>query len=188
MSGRNQFKPLNQKDKTMKKETVTIENYQEHAMRTCLPSARNLNYAVANYTAEMFELFAKCKSYHAKTIRDGTYFNQEKAINAIKDEIGDCFWQLALCCDLIKESFAKAYRKSPVWLNAITPEEMAIGGIDFNENILHIRLCAIEGELSRIKSVCSDFKINPVECLQRNIDKLRSRAERGVIKGNGDER
>lgn len=84
-------------------EKITIENYQKHAMKTCLPSAKNWGYATHNYKAELFELLAKIASFHAKQIRDGDDFDKEKYLDKIKDKIGDCCWQLALICELRNE-------------------------------------------------------------------------------------
>ena len=157
---------------------ITIENYQEHAMKTCLPSAKNWEYATHNYRAELFELLAKIESFYAKHIRDGDDFDKSKYLDKIADEIGDCCWQLALICELRNEQFEWHYKNKVDWgLYAM------LSHIDFKSCIYDVWR-----ELGRIEGAVKMFDFDINEILQRNVDKLASRAERGVLKGNGDER
>lgn len=162
----------------MNKEKITIENYQKHAMKTCLPSAKNWDYATHNYRAELFELLAKIESFHAKQIRDGEDFDKAKYLDKIKDELGDCYWQLALICELRNEKFKKNYKDKVDWaLYAL------VSHIDFESCIYDVWR-----EFGRIDLIVRKFKFDINEILQRNIDKLQSRQERGVLKGSGDNR
>lgn len=162
----------------MENKKITIENYQQNAMKTCLPSARNWDYATFNYQAELFELIAKIKSFHAKEIRDGADFNAKKYIDKIADELGDCYWQIALICELRGERFHEniedkfKYERYDV-----------IGTTDYQNDYGDV-----ENEFGRLDVILRMFDFNINEILQRNIDKLASRKERGVLKGNGDER
>jgi NTP pyrophosphatase (non-canonical NTP hydrolase) len=167
----------------MSNEKITIENYQQKAMQTCLKSARNRTYAIQNYRAELCELMSKCLSHVAKKIRDKKDFNKEKSLNAIKGEAGDCFWQLALCCELENVGLGEFFRHAEAKRKA-----QHIVSIDLSVRVKEISRMWILEEIERILGICKYYRINPVECLQRNIDKLASRAERGVLKGNGDER
>lgn len=154
-------------------EKITIENYQENAMRTCLPSARNWDYAIHNYKAELFELLAKIESFIAKQIRDGAEFDKAKYLEKIKDELGDCYWQLALLCELGGRQFAQCYYDC---------------GLECESFISFVDEPNAMNEFARLDNIVrqSGFDINDI--LQRNIDKLASRAERGVLKGSGDNR
>ena len=163
----------------MEKEKITIENYQEHAMRTCLPSAKNWGYATHNYRAELFELLAKIESFHAKQIRDGEDFDKAKHLEKIKDELGDCYWQLALICELWNEGFKLNYGYKLDW--KIVYDFVVEMHFDLFVADVHI-------EFARIDSIVKMFDFDINEILQRNIDKLASRAERGVLKGSGDNR
>ena len=156
------------------KETVTIENYQELAMRTCLPTSKNWDYATHNYRAELFELIAKVESYHAKQIRDGADFDAKKYLEKIADELGDCYWQLALLCELGGFDFAKYFAN---YENRL-----------YNQAIYTIGDLNTPNEFARVAEIRRDFNFDILDILQRNIDKLASRAERGVIKGSGDNR
>jgi hypothetical protein len=162
----------------MKNEKITIENYQQHAMKTCLPSARNWDYAIYNYRAELFELLAKVESFHAKQIRDGYDFDETKYLDKIKDEIGDCYWQLALICELRNERFKSNYEGKVEWSSY-----NRVMNMDFESCISDVWF-----EFGRIVFIVRMFGFNINDILQRNIDKLASRAERGVLKGSGDNR
>lgn len=159
-------------------EKITIENYQQNAMRTCLPSAKNWEYATHNYRAELFELLAKIESFYAKQIRDGDDFDRAKYLDKIADEIGDCYWQLALICELRNEQFKSNYEDEVDWVSYDFIVRM-----DFKLLVGDVRI-----EFSRLDFIVKMFDFDINEILQRNIDKLASRAERGVLKGSGDSR
>lgn len=108
-------------------------------MTTCMASCDNFSYMALNLIGEVGEFMGKV----AKHIRKEEAFidesklyikrhTQDEVMDALADEAGDIFWQLAGMCQVMGYSL----------------EEIA----------------------------------------QRNLAKLRSRAERGVIDGNGDNR
>lgn len=53
-------------------EEVTVKNYQELAMRTCLPSAKNWDYCYTLIVSEIGEAFGKW----GKQFRDGAFESQ----------------------------------------------------------------------------------------------------------------
>lgn len=118
---------------------MELNEYQKQAMTTCMPSCDNFSYMMLNLMGEVGEFSSKV----AKLIRKDEAFidesklyikrhTQDEVMDALADEAGDIFWQLAGMCQVMGYSL----------------EEIA----------------------------------------QRNLAKLRSRAERGVIVGNGDNR
>lgn len=153
---------------------VTIENYQELAMRTCLPSAKNWEYCYCLIASEIGEAFGKW----GKKFRDGE-FDKDK----LTDELGDVFWGLALACELKGESFERnwacEYKKYFIGIGFYTPN---------NFNPIKIDMVYISGIIDFAKTFCEQCEIDPLECLRRNIAKLADRQGRGVIKGNGDNR
>lgn len=157
------------KQKKQNKEIVTIANYQKLAMRTCLPSCKNKEYAYYGYRSEFNELQSKLYGYKAKKVRGDSEEKLAEVEKSIIDEIGDCFWFVALKCTLAKLNFEKIYKSKTASLSE---------AIDLD---LKYR---IEG----LKSICNTHIIKPLDCMKRNIAKLSSRAERGVITGNGDKR
>lgn len=149
-----------------KKEIVTIKNYQKLAMRTCMKSCLNHDYARYGFHSEVHELLAKHFGFLAKQIRG----DENLSIEPVLQEIGDCFWFIALKCQLAKTSFEKLYKaKKPYENLKLKREEYSI----------------IE-DINSTKGYCKMYKVRPLKCMQMNIAKLASRKQRGKITGNGD--
>ena len=86
---------------------MTLNDYQDKAIATCLPSCANEVYAINGLTAEVGEINDKI----AKWVRKGifridnnrlTYATaDEEVVNEYQEElaleVGDCLWFLALC-------------------------------------------------------------------------------------------
>lgn len=93
---------------------MELNEYQEKAMSTCMPSSNNFSYMMLNLVGELGEFSSKV----AKAIRKGQaeigHFTDknELVIDAIsfdecglgeelKKELGDCFWQLNGLCTVM---------------------------------------------------------------------------------------
>ena len=150
------------------KENITIANYQQLAMRTCLPSCKNEDYAEYGYQSEVFELHSKIWGYKAKKVRGDSEEKLAEIERGIIDEIGDCFWFLALKCSLGRMSFEKIYKA----------KHKDLKGAEI----------AIKACIDALISFSKHWETLPLTCMRANIKKLSSRAERGVLKGNGDSR
>ncbi len=87
-------------------EPLLLNDYQQRAMSTCMPSCDNFAYMFLNFVGEVGEVASKI----AKSIRKGemeilnnelsalNFYDGEtsaKADDALKAELGDCLWQLA---------------------------------------------------------------------------------------------
>ena len=155
---------------------VTVKNYQQLAMRTCLPSAKNWKYCYCLIASEIGEAFGKW----GKKFRDGE-FDKDK----LADELGDIFWGVALACELGGYSFEELWGKEEVYifveLRVWCPAEFA----DLATIFCHDELWNI---CSFTKTFAKQCGIDPLDCLRRNIAKLAGRKERGTLGGNGDER
>ena len=151
-----------------KKEIVSIANYQKLAMRTCLPSCKNKEYAYYGSLSEYHELLSKICGYKAKKIRGDSEEKLAEVEKSIIDEIGDCFWFIALKCELTKKSFERIYKA----------QTKDLKGVELD----------IKSLIDLLKEYCKDLETLPLTCMRANIKKLSSRAERNVIKGNGDDR
>ena len=92
---------------------MTLNEYQEQAMTTCLPEAENFTYMMLNLVGEVGEFAGKV----AKAIRKGQYktkpngnlcaaisLSMEDHIN-LRDELakeaGDILWQLSGLCSVM---------------------------------------------------------------------------------------
>lgn len=87
---------------------MTLNEYQEKAMTTCMPSCDNFSYMFLNLVGEVGELASKV----AKHIRKGrvsidnnvlfTYCGKEELSEdeevELRKELGDCLWQLSGLC------------------------------------------------------------------------------------------
>ena len=102
---------MSKKTKTKKETPVKISTYQKLAMRTCMPSCRNVDYDFLGLCSEIHELKAKIAGYYAKEIRGDS--NLEEKIKGIAEEVGDCFWFVALGCEIYSLSFSKNLFSKP---------------------------------------------------------------------------
>lgn len=159
-------------------EEVTVKNYQELAMRTCLPSAKNWEYCYCLIASEIGEAFGKW----GKKFRDGS-FDKDK----LTDELGDVFWGIALACELEGHSFEELWSNDEV-MPFVELRFPSPGFHCFFNGIFKLIRYEIWEILVFTKTFAKECGIDPLECLKRNIAKLADRQERGVIKGNGDER
>lgn len=59
--------------------------------------------------------------------------------------------------------------------------------IENPQSIYHLGI-ALRSAVDKVTDLASNFNLTLDEIIQTNLDKIHSRAERGVIKGSGDER
>lgn len=90
---------------------MDLNEYQQHAMETCMPSCENISYMLFNLVGEVGELTSKV----AKAIRKGQIAIKDNRvvydtmpsneviafIDGVKAEAGDCLWQLAGLCSVM---------------------------------------------------------------------------------------
>lgn len=91
---------------------MTLDEYQNRAMLTCMPSCDNYSYMMLNLVGEVGELAGKV----AKHIRKEEMLIEQNILktpcnlmkmvsnedlNNIKKEAGDCLWQLAGLCKVM---------------------------------------------------------------------------------------
>lgn len=85
----------------MNSKELTLNEYQDLAMKTCMSTCDNISYMTFNLMGELGEFASKV----GKLIRKGKariednelVFLQdvtEEEIKAIRAELGDCYWQL----------------------------------------------------------------------------------------------
>lgn len=93
---------------------LTLNDYQEKAMSTCMPTCNNISYMLLNLVAEVGELASKL----AKNVRKGnvtiggkafpnvlhTTLNDDELLNLdieLMKEAGDILWQLSGVCSVM---------------------------------------------------------------------------------------
>lgn len=183
-------KPSTTAKNTPKKarERVTVSNYQELAMRTCLPQCKCWEYAIPELLSEWHEALAKIEGVRAKLVRlDGKsngkdWFSKRK--QDIKEELGDIFWSLALVCELKKESFSDTFRNT----NLTRVDGFRLPFWFFPERDGNELFVDVSTQISTLKRICRCLMIKASDCLEANIRKLAKRQAEGKIQGDGDER
>lgn len=89
---------------------MTLNEYQDKAMQTCMPTSYNVAYMLFNLAGEVGEVCSKV----AKAIRKGDIDINENVIfgkkdlgttqnveKGIEDELGDVLWQVAGLCSVM---------------------------------------------------------------------------------------
>lgn len=119
---------------------MKLNEYQEKAMTTCMPSSNNFSYMFLNLVGEVGELASKV----AKHIRKGHYSimanniangcniddlsEPEVALDELKKEAGDVLWQLSGLCTVMGWSLEDVAQQNLDKLQA----RKAVGTIDGN--------------------------------------------------------
>ena len=95
---------------------MTLNEYQEKAMGTCLPSCENFSYMMLNLVGEVGELAGKvAKRIRKEELLMGGAENAENKLTSLaltrgeqyeilddlKSEAGDILWQLAGLCEVM---------------------------------------------------------------------------------------
>ncbi len=121
-----------------------------------------------------------------------TFYNED----ALKKEIGDVFWYIAvLCYDIGIRMDNIEKESSTITMKEIT--SLTIIGGRIAECVKKILRDGIsDSKIERMKELIgqlifglgSVWKFDMMEVLEMNIKKLYDRRDRGVIKGNGNER
>ena len=124
---------------------MTMNQYQDRAMSTCMNTCSNFSYMMLNLVGEVGELASKV----AKEIRKG---NIEIGATAMPNKI-------------------MPYMNEDEWWAKETELMMEAGDI-----------------LWQLAGLCTTMGWTLEEIAQRNLDKLASRKQRGVIDGDGDNR
>lgn len=87
-------------------EEVTIKNYQELAMRTCLPSAKNWEYCYCLIASEIYETFGKW----GKNFRDRKLYSYKEHFLLIEAKTPHKFCKYALILNKLSAlSFSKTF-------------------------------------------------------------------------------
>lgn len=87
---------------------MTLKEYQERAMMTCMPSSKNFAYMMLNLMGEVGEFAGKVGKHIRKGLAD-IRDNELDLYNGMKDdciiemqkEAGDVLWQLSGLCSVM---------------------------------------------------------------------------------------
>jgi NTP pyrophosphatase (non-canonical NTP hydrolase) len=180
---------------------LILNMYQSGAVRTAIYPG-TMVYPILGLCGEVGELLSAIN-------KDRYSGEASDNLDDVKKEIGDVLWYVANVAEDMDTRLSEVMgRKNfevcretwniddalielPIQVGVVA-ENMKKAIRDNDGNVSHIRganilasLCLIVTWLERL---CSGFGATLEECAQLNLDKLRSRAARGVLKGNGDAR
>lgn len=101
---------------------MTLNEYQQRAMTTCMDSCSNFSYMFLNLVGEVGELASKVAKHirKEKAMIDDNQFITECGKNALTDdeitdlrkEAGDCLWQLAGLCNVMGWTLEEVCREN----------------------------------------------------------------------------
>lgn len=172
---------------------MTFREYQEEAIKTKIYRDEiAIPYIVLGASSEIGELLTAIE------------FAKNNPDNIVK-EAGDCFWYIAMAChefgistnnlkfsphplglvDLIREvnsSLSRLSGYTKKYLRDDYPDTIDKNRLKNILSEIQFLYCAIQS------IVCAFSSISIEEVWKMNIDKLKSRKERGVLSGSGDNR
>ena len=90
---------------------MTLNEYQQRAMRTCLHESRNFAYMMLNLMSEVGEVAGKVGKairkgramidWNQLITEHGTQAMTDEEVAALRSECGDVLWQLAGLCEVM---------------------------------------------------------------------------------------
>ena len=84
---------------------MTLQEYQEWAMTTCLPESANFAYMMLNLVGEVGEIAGKVSKHirkgEAEIHANHIYIHDLESVTELKKEAGDVLWQLAGLCSVM---------------------------------------------------------------------------------------
>lgn len=162
---------------------MELNEYQQRAVATALPTALSYDYLIPGLVAEVGEVFGKV----AKSVRDE--WPRERLQEELKAELGDVCWFYALLCHV-----AGLQVRLPQAAQEELPEQEVLGDLLSSVGRAQeatadlVWLCRLQLYPSYIARVAMVYELDMQEVLEYNINKLESRKARGTLKGSGDSR
>ena len=177
---------------------MDFKTYQTESRKTAAyPNLnKSIEYPLMGLMGEFGELSEKFK----KIMRDNNGVMSQDRIDGIINEIGDLMWYLFQIYSEAKIDFEKEYIEKQLFieqksslLNLLVAMNCAISDIAMfciskNQVLLSCITDPSNSLVSCIKCLCKACNITIEEIMDKNIEKLRSKLERNVIKGEGDNR
>lgn len=150
---------------------VTLENYQGLAHKYA--NYENDIYPYLGLQEEIGEAIGKiAKSYRG---------DKELDLEELKKELGDCLWMLSEIACICNQNLFDC-------IKVAIPVTAAVKELDIKEKDFTDILRSNEDPQQKLWTMIGYYGFDLKEILQLNINKLEDRFQRGVIKGNGDNR
>jgi len=177
---------------------MNINYYQTTAKLTAIyPPEQQIVYPTLGLIEEIGELLAICRT-------DRTTVNGWTKL--VQKELGDCLWQLANCCEDCGLRLDALFHASTFeeGIHLLSPSPSLTVSSQRLSGLVSKMIRDDKGELTderreRIKvvlmdiwrgllAVCIKHGWAPSDIARLNLDKLKDRQERDVLKGDGDNR
>ena len=183
-----------------------LSEYQKFTDKTA-QYPQGMVYVTLGLVGELGELQSKMVS-----IEDPQDLTEEETIG-LMHEAGDVFWYIARSCQELGLQFGLVFGHamtggfSPkrneetgdvefqgfgckdAWSDVCALAEKTKKLVRDGRSIDHeVALTALISAARIAAATCMKIDVNPMECIAANMEKLSSRLERGVIKGDGDNR
>lgn len=169
---------------------MDLQEYQQLTHQFAeYPEEKAIEYLSLKLISELCEYVKVARG--TLTVRIET--EAQDLIEKLKKEIGDCFWYLSEFYSLLNHELdGLAIEEDIDLFDSIERLSSLVGKYirkDYGKEKLYEKLYPLLQELVNcLLYQVENLEVPTSEILQANIDKLTSRKERGVIKGDGDDR
>lgn len=157
--------------------------YQRRALDTAQPRAFDHAYLIPGIVGEVGELFG----HRAKAFWHGSHPDRLK--EELANEYGDICWMTAVLLStyqIHEVDLSHSFQDKDPWLGLLDGADNLYGLYTYDDTYVS---SAARNLWAYLETHCLEITgLGFGEVLQMNLDKLRSRAERGVLRGSGDHR
>lgn len=148
---------------------MTESEYLPLALRTWTAPLRETPDGIAYLQLGLLSEVGECYGVLKRILRDNT--PRDAAQERFEDELGDVLWYMAVL----------EWEKAQDWFDADADNNISAAGNDFDYDVYIMCCTATDLGLDAGNNAHSRARV-------KNIAKLVSRAERGVIRGSGGDR
>lgn len=177
---------------------MDFKTYQTESRKTATYPGldKDISYPLMGLCGECGELFEKFK----KVLRDNNGVMSQERIDGIIGELGDSLWYLFQIHSELKIDFQDNYTEVTINKNDLNSilkilvamncciSDIAIYCLSSNKTLISELTKRTNTLIALIKEICKICNITIEEIMDKNIEKLKSRLERNVISGEGDDR
>ena len=148
---------------------MTHTDYTTEALKTWTAPLRNTPDGIAYLQLGLLSEVGECYGVLKRILRDKTPMDVAQA--RFEDELGDVLWYCAVL----------EWEKAQDWFDPALHDSISCSGHEFGHELQVITWCASDLGLDASDAARDRARV-------RNIAKLRDRAARGVITGEGGDR